>query len=129
MTHPNDMSERDYLGLFIKRPGMYVVPTSLAGVVAFLTGYDHAARRYGGPGLTGWPAWLMANHQVGGNLVWSAQIRQIALPGWDGGLDLTHEQETRVLRVLFELLDAFLAEREDAESDSSGAGAAATGNT
>ncbi|MBC2874325.1 MULTISPECIES: hypothetical protein [Streptomyces] len=114
MTHPNDMSEREYLGLFAKRPGMYLGPPSLAGVTAFLAGYDHAAQRYGGPGLTGWREWLTAHHQAGANLVWQAQIRRIALPGWHGGEDLTPDQEAHVLRVLFELLDAFLAEREAA---------------
>jgi hypothetical protein len=91
---------------------MYIGRTSLTGVTAFMVGYDQAAYRYGGPGLTGWSDWLMANHQVSGNLFWAAQIQQIALPGWQADWDLTPEQEAHVLNVLFELFDKFLAERE-----------------
>ncbi|MFI8791324.1 hypothetical protein [Streptomyces sp. NPDC055105] len=58
----------------------------------------------------------MANYQVSGNLVWEAQIRQVASPGWEGGWDLTPEQEAHVLKGLFELFDKFLAEREGAAS-------------
>ena len=54
----------------------------------------------------------MKNHKVSDNLVWEAQIQQIAIPGRRGGGDLSPEQEAHVLKVLFELLDTFLAERE-----------------
>jgi hypothetical protein len=112
-----DMSEREYFAQFAKRTGMYIGRTSLAGATAFMVGYDQAAQRYGGPGLTGWRDWLMANYQVSGNLIWQAQIQQIALPGWEGGWDLTPEQEAHVLTVLFDLLDKFLAEREEAAAE------------
>ncbi|MEV6560523.1 hypothetical protein AB0M22_32715 [Nocardia sp. NPDC051756] len=39
-------------------------------------------------------------------------IKQIALPEWDFVTDLRPEQELRILEVLFDLLDQFLAERE-----------------
>ena len=52
----------------------------------------------------------MANHQVSPNLAWPAQIRQIVLGLNSGCRDLTPEKEERVLEVLFELLDRFLAE-------------------
>lgn len=112
------MSEREYFAAFAKRTGMFIGRTSLTGVTAFMVGYDQAASRHGEPGLDGWREWLMANYEVSGNLVWEAQIRQIALPGWEGGWDLTAELEQRVLKVLFELLDKFLAEREDGASGS-----------
>jgi hypothetical protein len=39
-------------------------------------------------------------------------VRHLALPdGWDGR-GLSEDQEQHVIRVLFELLDLFLAERE-----------------
>ncbi|TYC66547.1 hypothetical protein EH183_41875 [Streptomyces sp. CB01881] len=79
------------------------------------TGSDSATSTTPG-GLA--PMLLMANFQVSGNLVWEAQIRQVALPGWEGGWDLTPEQEAHVLKVLFELLDTFLAERDGAASGS-----------
>ncbi|SEC20103.1 hypothetical protein SAMN05216489_00140 [Streptomyces sp. 3213] len=111
-----DLSEREYFVLFAKRTGMYIGDTSLRGTMAFLAGYEQAARRYGGPGLDGWREWLMAHHQVSSNLVWEAQVMQIAFPGWDGGWDLTTEREDHALKLLFELLDKFLTEREEAAS-------------
>lgn len=116
MTNLIELSEREYFAQFAKRTGMFIGRPSLDGVTAFLVGYDQAAARHGGPGLSGWREWLMAHHRVAANLVWEAQIRQIALPDWKGGRELTAEQETLVLEKLFELLDAFLAEREAATS-------------
>lgn len=112
VTNLIDMSEREYFAQFAKRTGMFIGRTSLTGVTAFMLGYDQAAQRHGGPGLDGWREWLMENFQVSGNLVWEAQIRQVALPGWEGGWELTPEQEAHVLKVLFELFDKFLAERD-----------------
>ncbi|MFK0173560.1 hypothetical protein ACIQU5_32735 [Streptomyces sp. NPDC090306] len=113
MTNLINMSEREYFAQFAKRTGMFIGRTSLTGATAFMMGYDEAAQRYGGPGLTGWREWLMANHQVGTNLVWEAQVRQVALPAAQQGYrDLTPEEEAHVLKVLFELLDRFRAERE-----------------
>ncbi|NUP15844.1 MAG: hypothetical protein HOZ81_07060 [Streptomyces sp.] len=109
-----DMSEREYFAQFAKRAGMFIGRTSLTGVTAFMVGYDQAAQRHGGPGLDGWREWLMENFQVSSNLVWEAQIRQVALPSWEGGRELTPEQEAHVLKALFELLDKFLAERDTA---------------
>ncbi|MEU6370070.1 hypothetical protein ABZ876_31195 [Streptomyces sp. NPDC046931] len=116
MTNPIAMSERAHFARFAGRTGMLIGRTSLSGVTGFLAGYDQAARRHGGAGLEGCRQWLMAYHSVGGNLIREARIRQIALPGREGGPELTQEQEEQVLRVLFELLDAFLAEREGAVS-------------
>jgi hypothetical protein len=113
-----DMSEREYFAQFAKRTGMFIGRRSLTGVTGFMVGYDQAAQRHGGPGLDGWRAWLMAHHQVSGNLGWEAQIREVALPDWKSGWDLNSEQEEQVLKVLFELFDRFLAEREDAGSGS-----------
>ncbi|MFJ6835548.1 hypothetical protein [Streptomyces sp. NPDC091209] len=110
------MSEREFFAQLAQRTSMFIAPTSLAGVTAFMVGYDLAARRHGGPGLGGWREWLMANYEVSGNLVWEAQVREIALPNRTGGRKLTPEQETHVLTVLFDLFDTFLAEREGADS-------------
>jgi hypothetical protein len=116
VTNLTDMSEREYFGRFARATGMFIGRTSLTGVTAFMEGYDQAARRHGGPGLGGWREWLMANYQVSGNLVWEAQVREIALPNWTGGWELAPEQEIHVLKMLFELFDTFLAEREGAAS-------------
>lgn len=112
MVEMSEMSERKYFAGFAKRTSMYIVPVSLNSVTAFMIGYDQAAQRYGGPGLAGWREWLMKRYPVGRNLVWETQIRQIALPDWERGRDLTPDEEARVLSVLFELFDTFLAERE-----------------
>jgi hypothetical protein len=118
VTNLIDMSEREYFAQFAKRTGMFIGRTSLTGATAFMAGYDQAAQRHGGLGLKGWREWLMANYQVSANLVWEAQIQQVALPGWEGGGNLTPEQEAHVLEVLFELFDKFLAERDAAGSAS-----------
>ncbi|WP_328535053.1 hypothetical protein [Streptomyces sp. NBC_00344] len=118
MTTLIDMSEREYFAQFAKRTGMFIGRPSLTGVVAFIVGYEQAARRHGGAGLDGWREWLMRNYEASGNLVWEAQILQVAIPGWNGGWDLSPERETHVLKVLFELLDMFLAERESAAAES-----------
>ncbi|MEU4669589.1 hypothetical protein AB0F91_16785 [Amycolatopsis sp. NPDC023774] len=56
------------------------------------------------------------DHQVSPNLVWEAQIRQIALPDDNDRRNLTPEQEAHVVAVLFERLGTFLAEQEGATS-------------
>lgn len=48
----------------------------------------------------------------GCNHGWHGQVRHLALPdGWKSW-DLPADQERHVIKVLFELLDEFLAERE-----------------
>ncbi|MGW4535874.1 hypothetical protein ACWEOI_33455 [Nocardia sp. NPDC004340] len=116
VTDTGELTERQYLWLFAQRPAMYIGKTSLRGVTSFLDGYHYAASRYGGAGLSGFSEWLMSNHAVGANLAWWAQIEQIALPDRDFLTDLTPEQETCVLEVLFELLDRFLIDRDNETS-------------
>ncbi|WP_328711066.1 hypothetical protein [Nocardia salmonicida] len=111
-----DQTDREFFALFAKRPGMYIGYTDLRGVVTYIEGYDMASRRNGRRCLDGWREWLMDHHhRVGSNLVWWAQIKQIALPDWDFTTPLSTDQEEHILAVLFELLDAFLAERESAQ--------------
>ncbi|MEV0613297.1 hypothetical protein AB0I81_08205 [Nonomuraea sp. NPDC050404] len=117
MTDLTDMSEREYFNQFATRTGMFIGRPSLERVTAFLIGYDQAARRHGGPGLDGWREWLTARHHVSPNLVWEAQIQQIALGEAGIRPDLTPEEETQVTDVLFELLDKFLAGQERARKN------------
>ncbi|MFE2999685.1 hypothetical protein ACFXG4_32390 [Nocardia sp. NPDC059246] len=110
---PNSLTEREYLRQFAARPGMFIGFTSVRGVTCFLDGYDYAARRSGGPGLDGFRDWLLANHlRRQSSFAWPGLIKQIALPEWDFVTDLGPEQEIRILEVLFDLLDRFLAERK-----------------
>ncbi|MEU1525351.1 hypothetical protein ABZ413_24450 [Nocardia rhamnosiphila] len=104
-------TEREYLLQFAARPGMFIGFTTVRGVTCFLNGYDYAARRSGGRGLSGFREWLLANHlHRDSNLSWWGLINQIALPDRDADTDFSPEQETRILEVLFDLLDRFLAE-------------------
>lgn len=115
ITDVNELSEREYLRLFAKRPGMYIGYESVRGVVSFLNGFDYAARHHGGQGLDGFREWLLANHvRRESSLAWWALIENIALPDKEFGTKRTPEQEAHVLAVLFDLLDTFLAERETA---------------
>ena len=116
VTDLSALTDRQHLWLFAKRPGMYIGRATLRGVTAFLDGYHYAADRYGGAGLSGFGDWLMSNYTVGANLTWWAKIEQIALPDQDFLTDLTPEQETHVLAVLFDLLDRFLIERDSETS-------------
>ncbi|MFF2392158.1 hypothetical protein [Nocardia sp. NPDC058114] len=110
---PNHPTEREYLLQFAARPGMFIGFTTVRGVTCFLNGYDYAARRSGGRGLDGFREWLLTNHlHRESSLSWPSLITQIALPERDTDTDLTPEQEVRILEVLFDLLDRFLAERE-----------------
>ncbi|MEN8652042.1 hypothetical protein ABCR94_15855 [Streptomyces sp. 21So2-11] len=108
------MSEREYWANLAKRQGMYLERISLVAVQAYVDGYDAHARRHGGPGLDGWREWLVLRRGSDCNHVWWGLVRHIALPhGWDHRR-LTPGQEERVIKVLFALLDEFLAERESA---------------
>ncbi|MFB8003539.1 hypothetical protein [Nocardia sp. NPDC056000] len=115
ITDVSELSEREYLGLFAQRPGMYVSGGTVRDVVSFLNGYDFAARHHGGQGLDGFQEWLLVKNEGRGiNLVWWALLEDIALPDKEFGVDRTPEQEAHLLAMMFELLDAFLAERETA---------------
>lgn len=115
ITDVTELSEREYLRQFTQRPGMYIDYGSVSGAVSFLNGYDFAARHHGGQGLNGFREWLLAHHaRRECSLGWWALIEDIALPDKEFGVDRTPEQEAHLLAVIFQLLDAFLAERETA---------------
>ncbi|MFF3412607.1 hypothetical protein ACFYW8_42040 [Streptomyces sp. NPDC002742] len=77
MTNLIEMGEREYFAQLAKRTGMFIGRTTRGGATAFMAGDDQAARRHGGPSLDGWRDWLMTNHEVSGNLVREAQIRDL----------------------------------------------------
>jgi len=113
MTYLESMGDREYFALVAKRPGMYVGWESLERIEAFLTGYNEAARRFGRPALMDeWRSWLVQRRGRECNHHWEGLVRHIALPeGWESW-DLPADREKHVIRVLFELLDEFLAERD-----------------
>lgn len=113
------MSEREYWAEVARRPGMFIGRSTLTGLEAFLEGYHQHSLRHGGPGLSGWRDWLMDRRGEHCSHAWPGQVRHLALrDGWDGpdgsdGRGLSTDQEQHVIKVLFELLDQFLAEREE----------------
>ena len=110
-----EMTEREYFASVSERPGMFIRRPSLIGLEAFLVGYDQNARRHGGPGLEGWRDWLMNRLGYQSNLVWENLVRRVALPdAGDDVWDLTPEKEAHVIRVLFHLLDEYIAQRDEA---------------
>ncbi len=113
MKQLSEMSEREYFACVGQRPGMFVGRTSFHLLTAFLTGYDQHAVRHGGHGLTGWHEWLVARRGRECSHAWPGQVLHIALPdGWANISDLPPEDEKQAIKVLFQLLDDFTAERE-----------------
>ncbi|MGW3197216.1 hypothetical protein ACWDBD_22015 [Streptomyces sp. NPDC001118] len=114
MRHIREMSEREYFACVGRRPGMFVgTASSFHQLTAFLTGYDQHAIRHGGQGLAGWHEWLLARRGRSCNHAWPGQVLHIALPeGWNNIADLPPEDEKHAIKVLFQLLDEFAAERE-----------------
>ncbi|MEV4581438.1 hypothetical protein AB0K16_50210 [Nonomuraea jabiensis] len=121
------MSEREYFAFVAKRLGMFVVGSRLAGVEGFLDGYDQHALRHGGPGLSGWREWLVARRGQECGHGWAGQVRHIALSEGCGQWELTHDEEAKVVEVLFTLLDEFLAVRETSDANGSSWTIGATG--
>lgn len=94
---------------------MYVGRATWVRVVAWLEGYDMHGDRYTGGVLDGFKEWLLTRPGARGpNLVWSAIVWGLAFPGREspGPADLTDDDDRHALAVLFELVDAFLAEKE-----------------
>jgi hypothetical protein len=119
MKQLSEMSEREYFANVGQRPGMFVGKISFHMLTAFLTGYDQHALRHGGHGLAGWHEWLVARRSRDCNHAWPGQVLHIAIPGgWDSVWDLPPEDENQAIKVLFELLDEFAAERETAPTAS-----------
>ncbi|WP_280726786.1 hypothetical protein [Kitasatospora sp. MAA4] len=111
------MTDREFLALVRRRPGMYTSggPTFYT-MAAFVAGYDAHAWREGRPLLDGLGEWLAMRHGKPSNLVWWAQIRLMALPdGCQSAAGLPDESESKAIDLMFQLLDDFLAEYEGAE--------------
>ena len=116
MKHLSETSEREYFDSVRQRPGMFVGKVSFHMISAFLTGYDQHAIRHGDRGLAGWHEWLVARRGRDCNHTWAGHVLHIALPdGWDNFWDLPVEDEKHAIDVMFQLLDEFLAERDDTE--------------
>ncbi|MFD7282335.1 hypothetical protein ACFV80_36255 [Streptomyces sp. NPDC059862] len=109
----SEMTEREYFASVGQRPDMFVGKASFHMLTTFLTGYDQHAIRHSGDGLAGWHEWLVSRRGRACNHAWPGQVLHIALPdGWDDIWNLPLEDEQRAIKVLFDLLDEFAAERE-----------------
>ncbi|WP_436888028.1 hypothetical protein [Nocardiopsis dassonvillei] len=108
------LSERGFLALVGKRPGMYTGRTSFDRMVVFLVGYDCCAERRGGSVLDGFREWIEEQEGItSGALGWPGQVRRIAFPGEERFGELTKEEDERAVVTLFRLLDGFLAAKEE----------------
>ncbi|MFB8242858.1 hypothetical protein ACFC58_40620 [Kitasatospora purpeofusca] len=114
MKQPSEMSEREFFAFMGRRPSLVVGKPSFDKVTVFLAGYATHAERHGGPDpLAGFHEWLVARRGRDCNHGWTGQILHIALPhGWEDISNLPPKDEQRAIEALFELLNAFLAERE-----------------
>jgi hypothetical protein len=81
-----------------RQPGMFVVPETLDGVLAFLTGYDIALS---GGFLTGFREWLVTKLGYGNNLAWSGLICEII------NTEIPRHDEKTAIERLFVLLEQF----------------------
>lgn len=116
-----ELTEREYFALVGRRPGMFVGTPSFHMLAAFFTGYDQHATRHGGDGLRGWEEWLLARLGYECAHAWPGRVLHLALPdGWTDYRNLPPAEEQRAIEVLFELLDAYAAEREAARNAAGG---------
>ena len=107
---------REALALVAKRPGMYTGRPRFNLMVVFIQGVDFAETRNGGELLAGFSAWMEETRGVRHNeLGWPHQVLRAAFPGQDVRPHLVADgQHDHAITTLFALLDAYLAEREDA---------------
>ncbi|MDA1360470.1 hypothetical protein O1R50_12605 [Glycomyces luteolus] len=116
MFDPAALTDREYLALIAQRPGMFTGRVTYERMAQFLHGYDLGSQRAGGRGLDGIRDWLLARLGHSSPLIWTSIVLQLAFPGQDQVFDaLTAEQDRQALKLLFVLIDEFLAEREHSE--------------
>ncbi|WP_143173367.1 hypothetical protein [Nocardiopsis flavescens] len=106
------MSDREFLALVGRRPGMYTLSATYGRVVAFLHGYEMQARRRGESVLDGFDRWIEERGTPRGATGWWGQAHRVAFPDRDRVTDLAPEEDAHAVAVLFRLLDGFLADRE-----------------
>jgi hypothetical protein len=108
------LTEREYFAFVALRPGLFTGRVTYERMVQFLNGYDLGAQRAGALGFNGIRDWLIARLGHTSSLAWTSIVLQIAFPDQDLYSDaLPPEQDAHALSVLFELLDEYLAEREN----------------
>jgi hypothetical protein len=99
-----------------ERPGMFGLDGSFGSYVNYLTGYEAAS-----PGsLVGFREWLVARAEGGTNLGWPGLVKMLVLPEDDRDMRETLDAQANdaIVRALFELLGAFLDERDGDHSHS-----------
>ncbi|GAA4911241.1 hypothetical protein LX16_2593 [Stackebrandtia albiflava] len=106
------MDEREFIAFVGRRPGMFTGRVTYDAVTSFLTGYARGAARNGGHGLDGLREWLLQRLGHGSPLGWPGIVLQLTFPDAEQlPTEFTPAQQETALRTLFDLLDAFLAER------------------
>jgi hypothetical protein len=104
------MSLPDVLEHMKKRPGMYVAKVDFDSVAAFIAGFNLATN---GGLLVGFREWLIVKLGYGNNLVWDALVLKLTFPEAESASNqlLQAEQQKRAVESLFQLLEAFLQEK------------------
>jgi hypothetical protein len=94
-----------------KRPLMYLPRADYASVVAFIMGCDEGTSRML---LTGFREWLVTRVGCGDHLVWWSLAARLTEPvGPKNIREMNPELDARTVETLFELLDEFLALRQE----------------
>ena len=92
-----------------RNPGMYVTPSSLATVMAYLRGFDMA--RDDGP-LCGLREWLVVRLNDGNNRVWEGLIPQLFPTVAERVESQTDDEDSR-FHALGEVLESFFQYRSE----------------
>lgn len=96
-----------------RTPGMFVWNVNYDSITGFIEGYDQA---FQGGALLGFREWLVVRNDGGNNLAWVGLVLYLAFPGAADPYERMNESpEARdaALNMLFDLLDEFLAIRQD----------------
>jgi hypothetical protein len=97
------------------RLGMYFPKIEFNAVAAFVDGFNLATN---GGLLVGFREWLVVRLGYGNNLRWEGLVLRLTFPETEspGGQLHRTDNQNRAVQSLFTLLEAFLQERESADS-------------
>ena len=104
------MSLPEVLANLRKRPGMYIRPATYDTAVAFVDGYDAAARR---GLLVGFHEWLVVKLGGGNNLAWPALVSDLMQRTTAVKELKTPDDHKAAIEFLFATLEQFLDERDE----------------
>lgn len=100
----------DFLPLFKRRPGAYVLRGSYLATCAFLTGYEAGSQEHV---LMDFHAWLVQRQNGRPELTWHylVLLEIVDDRGWPDLRDFSPEEDEQAIAALFSLLEEFSAAR------------------